>query len=303
MANKKRSSKRSSSGPSWVFLLLAIIILAVVAARILQPPKYKSISNHKGHSQKLQSNQYSNGSANRSENSTKPSEDIKPSLQNPDQLEDTTSHDNPIPTGTKAHPIEHALSGSANGQVIAVTFDAGADAAPVSSILDTLNQNGLRCTFFLTGAFCDKFPDAARQIGQAGHEIGNHTYSHPHLTQMTTEQVEEQIQHGASAIERGTGRKVAMLFRPPYGDRNSSVDALISQLGYKEIMWSLDSWDSVVKGITADQISERVLSKVKPGSIILLHCGSAATAQALPQILSELHTRGYRIVTVSELVR
>lgn len=185
---------------------------------------------------------------------------------------------------------------------VALTFDAGSNAAAVRSILDTLARKNLRVTFFLTGQFCERFPEESRLIGAAGHEIGNHSFSHPRLTRLTEEGIRDELEKGRASIERATGSSVAMLFRPPFGDRNARTDTTVRSLGYQSVMWTLDSHDSVVKGITADRVAERVLQKVCPGGVVLMHCGSVASAEALPRIIEELTRRGYTIAPVSQVL-
>jgi peptidoglycan/xylan/chitin deacetylase (PgdA/CDA1 family) len=188
------------------------------------------------------------------------------------------------------------------GSKIALTFDAGASGDPAKSILATLRNQGIHVTFFLTGKWAETYPSLVKRISDDGHEIANHTYSHPDLRKLSTDAVEEQLSKTDRIIQGITGEHTAPLFRPPFGGRDSRVLAAASEAGYRGVYWSLDSWDSFKKGITSREIADRVLERAQAGDIVLLHCGSAATAEALPEIIRTLKSRGLQIVTVSELI-
>jgi peptidoglycan/xylan/chitin deacetylase (PgdA/CDA1 family) len=145
-------------------------------------------------------------------------------------------------------------------------------------------------------------PEMVRRIADAGHELGNHTYTHPDLTRVPDEQVLAELQRTEDQVRRVTGRSTKPYFRPPFGARDARVLRLAAVEGYRSVYWTTDSWDSVKKGIRPDEIRRRVVGKAQPGGIVLMHCGSQATADALPQILRALKEQGYEIVTVSELL-
>lgn len=189
-----------------------------------------------------------------------------------------------------------------NEKKIALTFDAGASAEPVADLLAVLNSYNLRVTFFLTGKWCDKFPEAVKNIADAGHELANHTYNHKDLTKLDNAAIKEELEKMADALKIITGTPPAALARPPFGARDKRVLEQIRTNNYIPIYWSLDSLDSVKKDITAQYIRDRVLNRVKDGDIILMHCGSRPTADALDELIGKLIDRGYVIVSVSELI-
>ncbi len=190
----------------------------------------------------------------------------------------------------------------AAGKKIALTLDAGASAAPTSSILDTLKANGLRVTFFLTGKWCEDNEVIVKRIANEGHEIANHTYSHPDLRKLSEDKIVDQLARTNNIIVRITGHGCAPYFRAPFGARDSRVLEVAKDAGYRSIYWSLDSWDAFKKNVTSKEISDRVLGRLQDGDIVLMHCGSKPTADALPGLISEIQARGYEIVTVSELI-
>lgn len=193
--------------------------------------------------------------------------------------------------------------GSTQAKLVALTFDAGSSADPVPQILRTLAQRGAHCTFFLTGQWGERYPETARQITEAGHELGNHSWSHPAFTSLSDEQIREQLRRTEEIAQRVCGRTTKPLFRPPFGARDERVRSVVAEEGYLTIYWTVDSWDSVRKDVTPQMIIDRVMCRIRPGAIVLMHCGSEATAQALPQLLNALEAEGYRVVTVSELLR
>ena len=158
----------------------------------------------------------------------------------------------------------------APGQV-ALTFDAGADDSAVQAILAELKQRRARSTFFLTGRFCEQYPDSCRAIGEAGMEIGNHSYSHPKFTKRKAAQIRTQLERGEQAITKACGRGAKPLFRFPYGDENRRTRQTVAQNGYQAIGWSLDSWDSVGKPKSADFVAKRIVAKIKPGNLTNPH--------------------------------
>ena len=202
-------------------------------------------------------------------------------------------------TATSASEIARVSSA---GNKVALTFDAGASAVPAPELLHALRSYGLHATFFLTGKWCEANPELVRQIAAEGHEIANHTYSHPDLRKLSDDQIKHQLQKTDEIVERITGTHTAPYFRPPFGGRDKRVISDAANAGYTTIYWSLDSWDAFKKGITSEEITRRVLSRIHGGDIVLMHCGSDATAKALPGLINEIQKRGYEIVKVSDLI-
>jgi peptidoglycan/xylan/chitin deacetylase (PgdA/CDA1 family) len=194
--------------------------------------------------------------------------------------------------------------------VVALTFDAGANADAVPSILATLRRDHVPATFFLTGTFARAFPAAARAIAAAGYRIGDHTISHPHLTQLSDAAVRREVLGGAQQITAVTGAHPAPLFRFPYGDASARTIAIVNRAGYVPVRWTVDTlgWEGTAGQINARVVAARVLAALRPGEIVLMHVGSNPNdhttfdADALPQVISELRARGYSFVTLDALV-
>lgn len=225
------------------------------------------------------------------------------------QMQKEPSHQMAGPDASTKHTHSAPLAsagevsrGSADSPRIAITLDAGAASAPVEKILRALTKHGVRCTFFLTGRWIEQNPALARRIADQGHEIGNHSYSHPDFTRISDAEIVKQLSRTEELSLRLIGRSTKPLFRAPSGARDKRVLGLVGGEGYSSIYWDVDSWDAFKRGITSEQITERVLDRVRNGSIILMHCGSQPTADALDGLLAELKSRGYQPVAVSELL-
>lgn len=185
---------------------------------------------------------------------------------------------------------------------IALTFDAGASAAPTPAILAALKEADLQVTFFLTGKWCEKNPELVKRIINEGHEIGNHSYSHPDFRKINDSAIIEQLKKVEDIVVNLTGQSTKPLFRPPYGGRDKRVLSVVGEQGYTSIYWSLDSLDAFKKGITSTEIQQRILKRIQGGDIVLMHCGSEPTAKQLPELIDKLKERGFTMVKVSELV-
>ena len=193
--------------------------------------------------------------------------------------------------------------------VVALTFDAGANADAVPSILATLRRDHVPATFFLTGTFAQTFPAAAQAIAAAGYRIGDHTITHPHLTPLPDAAVRREILGGARQITAVTGVSPAPLFRFPYGDASARTIAIANRAGYVPVRWTVDTlgWEGTAGRVSAAAVTARVLAALRPGEIVLMHVGSnpgdhsTFDADALPHVISELRARGYSFVTLDAL--
>ena len=182
---------------------------------------------------------------------------------------------------------------------IAISFDAAWGADYTEDLLKILKNYDVKTTFFLVGFWVDKYPDMVKRIDEEGHEIGNHSSKHPHMSQLSKEQIVAELASTSEKIEAITNKKVT-LFRPPFGDYNNRLIETSREMGIQVIQWDVDSLD--YKDYGADAIVKRVLSKVKNGSIVLFHNNATYTKDALPIILENLRKEEYKIVPVSELI-
>ncbi|TZE81748.1 polysaccharide deacetylase family sporulation protein PdaB [Calorimonas adulescens] len=182
---------------------------------------------------------------------------------------------------------------------VAITFDASWGAENTAKILDILDHYNAKATFFLVGIWVDDHPDMVKEIARRKHEIGNHSTSHPHMNSLSESEIEKELTITTEKIKALTGKDVK-IFRPPFGEYNNRVVLTAKRLGYYVIQWDVDSLDW--KGLSADAMADRILPKVKEGSIVLFHNDGEHTPEVLPTVLNELKERGYSFVTVSELI-
>lgn len=191
-------------------------------------------------------------------------------------------------------------------KVIALTFDDGPDPTDTPAILELLRQYDAKATFFVVGERVDKYPAIVRQEALEGHEIANHTYHHKYMNRRkhSSASLEEEMLKTEQSIVRATGQK-PRLFRPPGGYYNEQLVSASKKSGYKVVLWSWhqDTEDWSTPGV--GKIVGKVLKNARNGDIVLFHDyveGKTETIAALKQILPELKERGYRFVTVSELL-
>ena len=184
-------------------------------------------------------------------------------------------------------------------KVLSISFDASWGADKTIGILDLLDEYGIKTTFFLVGGWVDKYPDMVKEIAARGHEIGNHSDTHPHMSQQTMQQIKDEIRIMSDKVETLTGVRPT-LFRPPYGDYNDLVIATARAEGYEAVQWSIDSLDWKDRG-TAD-IIKQCTYRVQNGDIVLFHNDSNDILNALPTVLKHYVGLGFTIVPVSELL-
>lgn len=184
-------------------------------------------------------------------------------------------------------------------KVCAISFDAAWGNEDTHALIEILKKYNIKTTFFVVGDWVDKYPESVKELSDAGHEIMNHSNKHPHMTSLSKENMQKEVEECNKKIESVTNKK-PILFRPPYGDYNDAVVGAIREMGMYTIQWDVDSLDW--KDLDANTITNRVTTRVKPGSIVLFHNAAKNTPEALPMILEKLIADGYKIVPVSEII-
>jgi polysaccharide deacetylase family sporulation protein PdaB len=183
---------------------------------------------------------------------------------------------------------------------IAISFDAAWGDEYTEELLKIMEERNIKCTFFLVGFWVDTHPEQVKKIAEAGHEIGNHSTNHPHMSKLGKEQIIMEIETTQKKIEELAGDRAVKLFRPPFGDYNDTLISTCREIGFYPIQWDVDSLDWKEYGV--EHMYKQVISKVRNGSIILFHNNAKYTAQALPRILDHLLAEGYEFVPISELI-
>ena len=168
----------------------------------------------------------------------------------------------------------------------------------VDQILEVLKKEDVKVTFFMVGDWVRKYPDDVKKIYEAGHEIGTHSDTHPHVNKLTYEENIQELEKSSEEIQKITGVKPT-LYRTPYGEYNNTVIKSANESGYFPIQWSLDTLD--YKNLTVEEMWNRI-EKISSGDIVLMHNGTEHTADSLQSIIQKIKAKGLSIVKVSELI-
>lgn len=188
-----------------------------------------------------------------------------------------------------------------DGPYIALTFDDGPNEKLTPRLLDLLAQHHIHATFFVIGENAVQHPEILRRAVREGHEIGNHSWSHPNLAKMSDDAVRSQIKRTEETISSAIGSRPTLL-RPPYGSLTTRQKHFIhDNLGYEIILWDVDPLDWKEPGPSV--VANRILKETRAGSIVLSHDIHAQTIEAMPSTLNELEGKGFKFVTVSELLK
>jgi peptidoglycan/xylan/chitin deacetylase (PgdA/CDA1 family) len=187
-----------------------------------------------------------------------------------------------------------------DGPYIAMTFDDGPHATNTPELLEMAAKRHIKLTFFVLGECVEQNPDVLRREVAEGHEIGNHSWSHPNLAKLSDEGVRTQLQRTEDIIVKTAGIKTKLM-RPPYGELTKRQRILVNhEFGYKVILWDVDPLDWKRPG--SDVVAQRIIAGARPGSIILSHDIHPPTIVAMPQVFDALLAKGFKFVTVSELL-
>lgn len=208
--------------------------------------------------------------------------------------------------GGFAGPIDWVMNtathGSRDHRRVALTFDDGPDPVHTPALLEALRELDAPATFFVLGQRVDAHAELAARIVREGHELGNHTYNHRYLPLLRSRDVAAELAATDAAIERATGI-IPVLARPPYGGRSPRNVHVFDRHAKRLVLWDVNSLDWTNK--TACEIVERVLSRVRPGSIVLFHearVGGEVTVEAVRMLVPALRERGYELSTVTDML-
>lgn len=182
---------------------------------------------------------------------------------------------------------------------IAISFDCAWGVDYTDKLLEIMEKENVKCTFFAVEFWVKKHPEYLKKISDAGHEVGTHSSTHPHMSKLDKAAIVNELTSSCAAIENVIGIK-PKVFRPPYGEYNDLLIDTANELGLVCVQWDVDSLDW--KDLSAKEIKERVLKRVKSGSIVLFHNQGLHTSEALLDIIVALKKDGYSFVSVGDLV-
>lgn len=190
---------------------------------------------------------------------------------------------------------------------LALTFDDGPNDPHTLHLLDVLARHKVKATFFLIGRYVKQRPDIAREVVQAGHVIGNHTFGHPNLIVASARETATQLRDCEQALTDAVGEH-SRLFRPPFGGRRPGTLKIVRSLGLEPVMWNVTGWDW--KGKPTEYIEKKVSQQIRGGDVILLHDGShqrfgadrSQTVIATDRLIARYKSEGYEFVTVPQMM-
>ena len=202
--------------------------------------------------------------------------------------------------GKKSLPI-YCVKHDDSEKCISISFDAGWGADDTIEILNTLDKYNVKATFFMTGGWVDSYPDMVKEICSRGHDLGNHSHNHKQMSKLSASEQKDEIMYVTDKVKELTGYDV-FLFRPPYGDYNSTLINTVYGCNHYPIQWNVDSldWrDYGVENIIKTVTNHKALGN---GSIILMHNGAKYTAKALGTVIETLQSQGYTFIPISEMI-
>ena len=196
---------------------------------------------------------------------------------------------------------------SRQSKKIALTFDDGPNDPHTPRLVEVLARHQVPATFFMLGQYVQARPDLARAVVEAGHVIGNHTFSHPNLIFLRSDRVKREIEDCQRTLSDAVGQP-SCLFRPPFGGRRPASLRISRSLGLQPVMWNVTGWDW--KAPSADFIQQKIASRLRGGSVILLHDGGhermgvdrSKTVVATDRVIARCKSEGYEFVTIPEMM-
>lgn len=225
-----------------------------------------------------------------------------PSTEKTEKTEKPTQASRSALTATLLNNTDKPLYwGTTKEKRIALTYDMEHYTEETNELLDLLRLWGIQVTFFVQGQFVREAPRELRIIAEDGHEIGNHSWTHPNLTKLALDEVRNEVLRNEEAIQEQVGIDTKPLFRCPYGACEERERSLLASLGYREIYWSNDTndWQD---GTTPQEVITGVLDNLEPGMIVLFHNTGEYSVESTETLLYEVQQRGYTITTISGIL-
>lgn len=193
--------------------------------------------------------------------------------------------------------------GDTKEKVIYLTFDAGYENGYTPQILDALKKHKVSATFFLVGNYMNTSPDLVKRMVEEGHTVGNHTYNHPNMSSISSKEAfEKEINNLSDAYKAITGQEMTRFYRPPQGKYSTSNLSMAKELGYKTFFWSLAYVDWYTDNQpTKEEAFKKLIGRIHPGAIVLLHSTSKTNAEILDELLEKWKSMGYSFGTLDQI--
>jgi peptidoglycan-N-acetylmuramic acid deacetylase len=195
--------------------------------------------------------------------------------------------------------------GDTGKKVIYLTFDAGYENGYTAAILDALKKHNVKATFFLVGNYINTSPELVKRMVEEGHNVGNHTYNHPDMSKISSkDSFCKEIESLEKLYEDTTGQKMTKFYRPPQGKYSTNNLQMAKDMGYKTFFWSLAYVDWYVdKQPTKEEAFKKLLGRIHPGAIVLLHSTSKTNSEILDELLTKWEEMGYTFGNLKDLVQ
>ena len=192
--------------------------------------------------------------------------------------------------------------GNTGEKVIYLTFDAGFENGNTPAILDALKKHQVSATFFVVGNYMESSPELVKRMAQEGHTVANHSYHHPDMTKKSSEEFKQEMVMLEDKYKEITGKELTRFYRPPQGKYNGETLSQAKEMGYQTFFWSLAYVDWLENDQpTKEEAFEKLLGRIHPGAIVLLHSTSATNGQILDELLTKWEEMGYQIRPLSEI--
>ena len=215
----------------------------------------------------------------------------------------TDASENEFQTATSSPlaNIKEITHGDTSKKEVIFTFDGGGTAQSADQVLQVLAKHGVKGTFFLTGIFVLVHPNLVKNMVAQGDEIFSHTFDHPNLTTISSEEITSELTKMESVLLSTAGVSPKPYFRAPYGARDARVISVAAANGYESVYWTVDGEDwKEPQGETAADVENRILSSLAPGTIYLMHLGDTITGSILDDVFTKIEAQGYKIVSLSQ---
>ena len=208
-------------------------------------------------------------------------------------------------TPEQLKPYDTYYIGDTSKKIIYLTFDAGFENGNTAAILDALKKHNVKAAFFLVGNYIDTSPELVKRMLAEGHIVGNHTYTHPDMSAISSKEAfQKELNKLESLYESTTGKKMTKYYRPPQGKYSVENLKMAKEMGYKTIFWSLAYVDWYQdKQPTKEQAFKKLLGRIHPGAVVLLHSTSKTNGQILDELLTKWEEMGYTFGTLDQLCR
>lgn len=192
--------------------------------------------------------------------------------------------------------------GDTNSKIIYLTFDAGFDNGNTEKILDALKKHQVSATFFVVGNFIETHPELVKRMEEEGHIVGNHSFHHPDMTSLSTEEAKKELMDMEEMYKNITGKDMIKVYRPPQGKYDDKTLQMAKEMGYKTFFWSLAYVDWYENDQpTKEEAFDKLLSRIHPGAVVLLHSTSSTNADIMDELLTKWEEMGYTFGKITDI--